>query len=132
MDMIFFQSTSTPLYSSLWTPSSVGAYAGTCIFLILLAAFSRVLSAGKVVLERRWSDKELNRQYVTVRGKPSAEQLVNESIAAKTGILITERGPEEHVRVLKSHSRPMVPWRFSVDLPRAVYSTVVIGISYLL
>ena len=132
MEMIFSQSTSTPLYSSLWTPSSTAAYAGTCIFLILLAAFSRFLLAGKVVLQRKWSDKELNRQYVTIRGQPSAEQLVNESIAAKTGILITERGPEEHVRVLKSNSRPVLPWRFSVDLPRAVYSTVVVGISYLL
>ena len=132
MEMIFFQSTSSPLFSKAWTPSSTGAYAGTCIFLVLLAIISRALSAGKILLERKWSDKELNRRFVTVRGQPRAEQLVNENSDAKTGLLVTERGSEERVRIVKRHTRAFTPWRVSVDLPRAAYTTLTAGINYLL
>ncbi|RDW59948.1 hypothetical protein BP6252_13035 [Coleophoma cylindrospora] len=62
MSMTFFTSTTTPLYSTSWTPSSVGVYAGTCIFLIVFAAIFRALLAVRInffevlaVLERRRS-----------------------------------------------------------------------------
>ncbi|WPH01860.1 Protein P80, protein [Acrodontium crateriforme] len=45
MLMVFFTSAKTPLYSSSWTPSNKGQYAGTCIFLIVLAAIFRSLLA---------------------------------------------------------------------------------------
>ncbi|ETN44397.1 uncharacterized protein HMPREF1541_10577, partial [Cyphellophora europaea CBS 101466] len=45
MAMVFFTSIHTPLYSSAWTPSNAGQYAGTCIFLITLAAIFRALLA---------------------------------------------------------------------------------------
>ncbi|KAF2243364.1 hypothetical protein BU26DRAFT_534305 [Trematosphaeria pertusa] len=48
MAMTFFTSTSTPLYSAAWTPSSTGQYAGTCMFLIAFAAIFRALLAVRV------------------------------------------------------------------------------------
>lgn len=43
MAMNFFSATTTPLFSMSWAPNSIGAYAGTCIFLILFAALFRAL-----------------------------------------------------------------------------------------
>ncbi|TGO65907.1 hypothetical protein BOTNAR_0073g00320 [Botryotinia narcissicola] len=48
MAMTFFISSSTPLYSMDWTPSTIGQYAGTCIFLIAFAAIFRALLAVRV------------------------------------------------------------------------------------
>lgn len=45
MAMTFFTSTGTPLFSMPWTPMTTGQYAGTCIFLIALAAICRGLLA---------------------------------------------------------------------------------------
>ncbi|PQE19183.1 Ctr copper transporter protein [Rutstroemia sp. NJR-2017a BBW] len=48
MAMTFFTSTTTPLFSMTWTPTSIGQYAGTCIFLIAFAAVFRALLAVRV------------------------------------------------------------------------------------
>ncbi|CAK7217485.1 hypothetical protein SCUCBS95973_003169 [Sporothrix curviconia] len=45
MSMTFFYSLMTPLFSAAWTPSTTGQYAGTCIFLIVLAVIHRALVA---------------------------------------------------------------------------------------
>merc|ERR1712225_119132 len=45
----------------MWTPNSPGAYAGTCIFLVLLAVIFRSLLAVKAWKERAWLDAEFNR-----------------------------------------------------------------------
>ncbi|KAI6358939.1 hypothetical protein MCOR25_007204 [Pyricularia grisea] len=53
--MVFQASTTTPLYLSGWQPISPGQYAGTCIFLIVLGTFTRLMLALKSVVEtRRW------------------------------------------------------------------------------
>lgn len=132
MEVVFFSSTSTPLYSSAWQPKSTGAYAGTCIFLIVLAVIFRSLLAGKHILEHRWMDKELNRRYVSVRGVPSEAERISADSDGKGATLISERGVEEHVRVVRRHKRSVTPWRFGVDLPRAAYVTVIAGVGYLL
>lgn len=132
MTSAFFSSTSTSLYSSAWTPGSTGAYAGTCIFLIFLAAIFRGLAAGKHVLEHRWLDQELNRRYVMVRGKPTEAERISSDSESKNATLITERGVEEHVKVVRKTRRTITPWRLSVDLPRAAYGTLMAGVGYLL
>lgn len=132
MESVFFASTSTTLYSSAWKPKSTGAYAGTCIFLIVLAFIFRSLVAGKQLLEHRWMDKELNRRYVSVRGVPTEAQRISTDSESKNVTLISERGVEEHVRVVRRHKRNITPWRFSIDLPRAAYVTVMTGVGYLL
>ncbi|OAK94795.1 hypothetical protein IQ06DRAFT_233481 [Phaeosphaeriaceae sp. SRC1lsM3a] len=48
MAMTFFTSTTTPLYSTSWMPTSTGQYAGTCVFLITLAAIFRALVAARL------------------------------------------------------------------------------------
>ena len=132
MMSIFQISSSTPLYSTSWTPTGTGSYAGTCIFLIVLATIFRGLMAGKHILEHHWLDTELNRRYATVRGKPTVSESISTDSDAKTGTLITERGVEEDVRVVRRTRRGEAAWRFSVDLPRAAYVTVMAGVGYLL
>jgi len=130
--MVFFSSTSTPLYSSDWTPHSTGQYAWTCIFLVILAAFLRGLFAVKHIMEKRSLDKALNRRYVVVAGKTPEADRTSEDSDAKTGTLLTQSGVEETVRVVRRNIREVQPWRSSVDVPRAGIVTVMAGISYLL
>lgn len=111
---------------------STSAYAGTCIFLIVLAALFRGLIAGKHLLEHYWLDNELSRRYISVRGIPSEAERISADDAGKTGTLVTERGVEEHVRVVRRRRKGVAPWRLSVDLPRAAYVTVMGGVGYLL
>lgn len=136
-----FQTTlATALFSTAWTPTTTGAYAGTCIFLIVLAALFRGLLALKSWQERRWLAAEMARRYVVVRGKaPLAEALARDAAAAgKTGattMVLSENGVEENVVVVGNrgaaagHARP---WRLSVDPLRAAVDTVVAGVGYLL
>ncbi|KAL8784114.1 MAG: hypothetical protein Q9213_004173 [Squamulea squamosa] len=132
MRMTFFASITTPLFSSAWSPGSTGAYAGTCIFLIIFAAIYRLLVAGKHLLEHRWLDIESKRRYVTVRDMPTERERIHLDIGSKNATLISEQGVEEDVKVIRRSRRPVTPWRFSVDGPRAVYATVTAGVGYLL
>ena len=111
---------------------ATGAYAGTCIFLIILAVIFRSLFAVKSLLENRWYDKELRRRKIIVRGQSSDPERVGNSFESKTGTLIVEKGIEEQVRVVRRHERHATPWRMSVDLPRAALTTVIAGVGYLL
>lgn len=71
MAMVFFTSSTTPLYAWAWTPSSLGQYAGTCIFLIAFAAMFRALLALRThyydivaaVRARKHGDKLLYRSH---------------------------------------------------------------------
>ena len=84
------------------------------------------------VLDRKLMDRERNRRYIVVKGKPTAEQVINKDPDASTGTLVTERGSEESVRIVKRNVRAVMPWRLSVDLPRAAFVTLMSGIGYLL
>jgi solute carrier family 31 (copper transporter), member 1 len=131
MQMTFFGGTGTPLYSTQFTPDSVGAYAGACIFLIVLTILYRCLFAGKALLEQRWMDQALQRRYVVVADKTPESERVRRDSTAKSGTLSTN-GVEEEVKVVHMPKRGVMPWRFSVDLPRALLVTVMVGIGYLL
>ncbi len=130
--MTFFTSTTTPLYSTLWTPTTRSAYAGTCLFLILLACIGRGLFALKHVLERRWLDRARNRRYVVVAGEQREKERVAEDPDAAGALLLSAGGVEEGVRVVRRHVREPMPWRLSVDAPRAVVVTAIAGVGYLL
>jgi hypothetical protein len=137
MSMVFTTDHSTPLYSSQWTPNSTGAYAGTCIFLIVLAIMSRLLQAYRHILELKWHDKAVKRRYVVLAGEnvEQREKQLGFADAEKTEeAVLTTRGTEERVRVLRTSRRgiEMQPWRFSTDLPRACVFTVQAGVGYLL
>jgi hypothetical protein len=131
MSMTFFTATTTPLYSSMWSPTSVGGYAGTCIFLIILATIFRGLLAVKAWKEAAWLDAEFNRRYITVAGKlPKAERISADSDSKR--MILTENGVEEDVMVVKKRSMGVRPWRITTDPVRAVIDTVIAGVGYLL
>lgn len=131
MNMAFFTATNTPLYSEGWTPSSAGAYAGTCIFLILLAVILRALFTAKSFLDARAIESALKRRYVVVADQNSAAEKVMGDANSTTGILTTN-GVQENVRMVQAPVKHIQPFRFSVDLPRAGLMTVIAGVGYLL
>lgn len=132
MQSIFYSSKTTPLFSSAWEPKTVGAYAGTCVFLIVLGVIYRGLFAGKHILEQRWLDQALNRRYIRVRGSATEAERIDADPDGKKGVLVTAQGVEEDIKVVATHARPIMPWRLSVDVPRAAYTTVIAGVGYLL
>ncbi|CAG8890465.1 unnamed protein product [Penicillium egyptiacum] len=132
MSMVFKNTHDTPLFSDAWTPSSSGSFAGTCIFLIVLAIIDRFLIAFKATMERHWLATHLNRRYVTVAGKSTEAGNIDSDPDAKVASLITAQGVEESVKVVHNITHGPMPWRFSVDLPRAVLFLCIVGISYLL
>jgi copper transporter 1 len=131
MLMAFFNSIYTPLYSKGWAPEGEAGYAGTCIFLIILAIIHRALFAFKHNLEARWAEKAWNRRYIVVADRQPFSEQAKTDPDLKTGIL-TSNGVEESVKVLHRPIRGTQPWRFSVDLPRAAFVTLIVGIGYLL
>jgi hypothetical protein len=131
MSMTFFTSTLTPIYSAAWTPTSTGGYAGTCIFLVMLATLFRGLLAVKEWKETAWLDAEFNRRYVSVAGKPRMSDRISADSDSKKMIL-TENGVEEDVVVVKKRSITTRPWRITTDPVRAIIDTVIAGVGYLL
>lgn len=76
--------------------------------------------------------KHLNRRYIAVAGKtPEAGQIDADS-GAKTASLVTPQGVEENVKIVQQVSSEPMPWRFSVDIPRALIFLCIIGVSNLL
>lgn len=134
MSMVFTTDHSTALYSSAWTPSSTGAYAGTCIFLIFLAVVSRLFFAWRRTIELNWSDRASQRKYVRLMGRDGVVERQDGLGEKADGAVLTTRGVDERIRIVQAdRTGPHVlPWRFGVDVPRACLFTVHAGIGYLL
>ncbi|CAG8027573.1 hypothetical protein PENNAL_c0014G02944 [Penicillium nalgiovense] len=132
MSMVFKNTHDTPLFSNAWTPSSAGSFAGTCIFLIVLAIIDRCLIAFKATMERHWLVTHLNQRYITVAGKSTEAGNIDSDPDAKLASLVTAQGVEESVKIVHNVTHGPIPWRFSVDLPRALLFLCIVGISYLL
>lgn len=105
MMMVFFTSTSTPLYSSAWTPKSTGQYAGTCIFIIALAFVMRALVALRVNFLGIWDNWSWKHGPDAFFDKPG-------------GCAPACQGPR--------------PWRINESAVRACLDVVLAGVSYLL
>lgn len=131
MAMTFFGGTGTPLYSMQFTPTTTGAYAGACIFLIILTMLYRSLYALRAVLENRWTNAAIQRRYVVVADRTPEAERIRSDEDAKTAVM-TANGIEEEVKIVYRPTRGAQPWRFSVDLPRAALATVTSGVGYLL
>lgn len=128
MQMTFFESHTTSLYSTAWTPNSTGVYAATCIFLIALSLIARFLFAWKAVVERRWAG-----EAYSCLAPRTANSVSSSSGTAKD----IEAGREALQPSLSRNTnrRPryaVLPWRLSTELPRAALLTVVLGVGYLL
>lgn len=130
MTMAFFTATNTPLYSEAWTPQNAGQYAGTCIFLIILAITLRGIFTAKSFLEARALEAAMKRRYVVVAGEKAVAEQANDA-SSMSGIL-TSNGMQEDVRIVSAPVKLIQPWRFSVDLPRAALMMVATGVGYLL
>lgn len=116
MAMTFFTSFKTPLYATTWTPSSQGEYAGTCIFLIVLAVILRLLLALRPILEGRvWTD--------SVRHSMLDENLPDEAR--------TKRVSGWTLSMLEL-ARRWSRWRVNPAAGRATFELVVAGVAYLL
>jgi copper transporter 1 len=131
MSMAFFTATNTPLYSASWTPQSAGQYAGTCIFLIVLAITLRAIFTAKSYLDLKALEGAMKRRYVVVAGEKAVADRASSDGDSVTGILTTN-GVQEDVRVVSAPVKHTQPWRFSVDLPRAVLMTAASAVGYLL
>lgn len=133
MIMTFQTDIRTALYSNAWTPQNAGTYAGTCIFLIALTVILRLIVAYKSYQERVWADKNAQRRFIVVNGKePMSERLSRDPDAKQMAMVLSENGVEEKVLVVEKKHHAVAPWRFSVDPPRAVLDTVIVGVGYLL
>ena len=130
MAMAFFTATNTPLFSEAWTPQNAGQYAGTCIFLIILAITLRGIFTAKSFLEAKALETAMKRRYVIVAGEKAVAEESNDA-SSMTGILTTN-GMQENVRIVSAPMKLVQPWRFSVDLPRAGLMMVATGVGYLL
>lgn len=131
MAMVFQTNTATPLYANSWTPRNAGAYAGTCIFLVVLAIIGRLLLAARSIQEARWLAKDMKRRYVAAQGKSSLSDRISSDSLAKP-MTLTANGVEESVIVVAQAGAVKRPWRFSVDPLRAALDTVIVGVGYLL
>ncbi|KAI9657465.1 MAG: hypothetical protein M1821_003147 [Bathelium mastoideum] len=131
MQMTFFQAQNTSLWTMQFTPNSAGSYAGTCIFLIILAVVFRGLFAFKHYAEHYWRSKALNRRYVTVAGKGSDAESMRTDSEAKNAV-ISVNGVEEGVRIVERPLSPVQPFRLSVDPLRALLMTTIATVGYLL
>jgi len=132
MAIAFQNSQFTSLYSAAWTTTSPASYAGSCIFLLVLAIVNRLLLASKTAIERRWVATALARRYIFVAGQTPESERIDQDPDAKAHTLISAQGVEEKVKVVRRTSRGPIPWRFSADLPRALLLVVIMGVTYLL
>ncbi|KAL3473502.1 Ctr copper transporter [Aspergillus californicus] len=132
MAMVFTNSHNTPLFSSQWTPSSNCSYAGTCIFLVILSIIARGLVALKSHIEQRWLRAHLKRRYIIVVDQMPKETLPLIDAAGEISKLVIGQAIEEGVYVVVRDRRDNPPWRYSVDLPRALLFLCIAGVSYLL
>lgn len=108
MAMVFFTSNATPLYSNAWTPNGNGQYAGTCIFLILLAVLFRALLAVRV-------------NATNLRAWLTPHHAINHHEESQDGNSDLKQAPPIHR-----------PWNINEALMRAIMDTVLAGASYLM
>ena len=83
-------------------------------------------------MEQRWLARARQRRYVLVKGKNTEAAMIDADRDAKDQGLLTARGVEEKVKVVRNDARGVVPFRLSVDVPRALLVLAISGVSYLL
>ncbi|KAI0433303.1 Ctr copper transporter [Xylaria sp. FL1042] len=118
MAMVFFNSMMTPLWSMAWTPNSTHAYAGTCIFLIVLGVINHALMALRSIAFTHNSNLE-------ARAPSHGDK---ESLA------------EEHIRPprmgniwqMVREKRAQNPFLVTVEVGRSLLNVFIGGVGYLL
>ncbi|KAI1373931.1 Ctr copper transporter family-domain-containing protein [Hypoxylon crocopeplum] len=120
MVMTFFSSSTTSLFSKAWTPTTAVEYAGTCIFLIILAVIMRAMLALKPVLEKSLWNPMVDREGVLI---PDDD----------TGCCKEEIMPQQSAkRVYGAVRRRWSIWRLRTSLGRAAFELLLAMVGYLL
>jgi copper transporter 1 len=109
MVMVFFTSANTPLYTSAWTPTTAGQYAGTCIFLVILPIICRAL--------------------LVLRCRFPAWMARNDTYDKAQPLQHPRDDIDECKQQLQTIKRP---WSINESLLRGVLDTVLAGVGYLL
>lgn len=121
MAMTFFTSSTTPLFSDDWTPSNLGQYAGTCIFLIILASILRFLLALRPLLEVRfWRKTAAATAVIKEEEQDGEDRLLN----ARPGQALTA--------LRRDVGRRWSGWRVDTAAWRATYELLIAAAGYLL
>ncbi|OTB00398.1 hypothetical protein M426DRAFT_237391 [Hypoxylon sp. CI-4A] len=119
MVMTFFFSYTTSLFSKSWTPTNPAQYAGTCIFLIVLAITMRVMLVLKPILERSLWNAAV---------EPGGELIPDDEAGFQKGEII-----RPHIkRVYSAVIRRWAAWRFRTSLSRAIFELLLATVGYLL
>ncbi|KAI0867408.1 Ctr copper transporter [Hypoxylon argillaceum] len=118
MAMVFFQNMVTPLYSLAWTPSNTHAYAGTCIFLIVLAVIHRALLAFRS-LAFDGNPNLIARAHISSDKESLVAERIQPPRMGNLGHQLRER-------------RARHPFLVSVELGRSLLEVFVGGVGYLL
>jgi hypothetical protein len=113
MAMNFFNAYDTPLFSLDWTPTNGGQYAGTCIFLIVLAIIFRFILALRSNMSAV-AAAAVRRRETALLVKTAAESS-DEDRASR------EHGPRSQAR-----------WTLNDALITASIDTTLAGVGYLL
>lgn len=92
----------------------------------------RSLFAVKTICEHKWSAAARNRRFILIKGQSTEAGRIDRDPDAKTGSLVTAQGVEEEVKVVQAKSKAILPFRMSVDVPRAILTTIIAGVGYLL
>ncbi|KAK4038250.1 Ctr copper transporter [Parachaetomium inaequale] len=129
MAKVFFQSATTPLLFDFWEPRNAGEYVGTCIFLAVFAAATRILFAIKSPAAYMGSGRRRRRHHGHHRYQPQPRQepgQVQEEDGDETASAMKEDGWD-----WKNDSQGKSPSLLS-RLGRATSETVLAGLGYLL
>ncbi|BFZ64168.1 hypothetical protein YB2330_005307 [Saitoella coloradoensis] len=130
----------TMLWGDAWNPKTPLAYAFTWIFLFGLSIFSRMMFAGKAWAESKWLKTGAVGGSIVVVATPGTGITVRE-----TEIVTASEKQDGEARAgsvssgdtvasfpTSAQAYKLLPWRMSVDVPRALIQFVIAGVQYLL
>lgn len=134
MAMTFFTSVTTPLYSTAWTPTSDGVYAGTCVFIIVLAVSHRVLIALRNILSEP-AGHSAAAAAAAARRRLKAEGGAPQSASSNDGheedVYPSRNGTPSFVYRIRQSMRQN-PFRVASETVRGLAEVFISGIGYLL
>jgi hypothetical protein len=134
MPMTFFASTTTPLYTTAWQPTTQTRYALTCLFLVLLCIVFRALLAARCNLQVLLNALgRFGRRRATERASSCCTEVDEEGDFDGDGDLSNEKNQfRDRVRREDSKKRTCGGGRAGEILLRALLDTSLAVVSYLL
>ena len=89
--------------------------------------------AGKALMERRWRGQRLQRKLIRACEVPmETARHIDTGIGGNDTLLVSPQGVEMEDKVVMNKNPKVMPFRLSIDLPRATYVTIMAAVGYLL